>query len=151
MTSQVQLKQAIAIGCALQWRQTLLNAASEVQSAIDNYAGARLQVKAYTDTLGDTRSVYDLALSRYKAGTIDITKLLHLAQSVLEAENGYAQARGLTSQNLVGLYRSLGGGWEGVKLPAAGDDAFDKDGPDMWKTQPKLPSENPPADQGTNG
>ena len=108
VTSQVQLKQAIAIGCALQWRQALLNAASEVQSAIDNYAGARLQVKAYTDTLGDMRSVYDLALSRYKAGTIDITKLLHLAQSVLDAENGYAQSRGLASQNLVGLYRSLG-------------------------------------------
>jgi multidrug efflux system outer membrane protein len=150
VTSQVQLKQAVALGAALQWRQTLLNAAGQVQSALDNYAGARLQVKAYTETLSDTRNVYDLALSRYKAGTIDITKLLHLAQSVLEAESGYAQARGLTSQNLVGLYRSLGGGWESVRLPAAGDDAFDKDGPDMWKKQPKLPSENPPADQGTN-
>jgi outer membrane protein TolC len=143
VTSQVQLKQAVALGAALQWRQALLNAASQVQSALDNYAGARLQVKAYTDTLSDTRNVYDLALSRYKAGTIDITKLLHLAQSVLEAENGYAQARGLTSQNLVGLYRSLGGGWESVSVPAAGEDAFDKDGPDMWKRQPDLPSENP--------
>ena len=114
-----------------------------MQSAIDNYAGARLQVKAYTDTLGDVNSLYALALSRYKAGTIDITKLLHLAQSVLDAENGYAQARGLASQNLVGLYRSLGGGWESVQVPAAGGDAFDKDGPDMWKKQPKLPSENP--------
>ena len=70
---------------------------------------------------------------------------------MLDAENGYAQARGLASQNLVGLYRSLGGGWESVQVPAAGGDAFDKDGPDMWKKQPKLPSENPPAEQGTNG
>ena len=143
VTSQVQMKQAIAIGLALQWRQTLLNAASEVQSAIDNYAGARLQVKAYTETLSDTKSVYDLALSRFQAGTINMTQLLHLAQTVLDAENGYAQARGLASQNLVGLYRSLGGGWESVDVPAAGDDAFEKDGPDMWKKQPKLPSENP--------
>jgi outer membrane protein TolC len=153
VTSQVQLKQAVALGAALQWRLALLNAASQVQSALDNYAGARLQVKAYTETLSDTRNVYDLALSRYKAGTIDVTKLLSLAQYVLEAESGYAQARGLTSQNLVGLYRSLGGGWESASLPAAGEDAFDKDGPDMWKKQPKLPSENPPApaEQETNG
>jgi NodT family efflux transporter outer membrane factor (OMF) lipoprotein len=153
VTSQVQLKQAVALGAALQWRLALLNAASQVQSALDNYAGARLQVKAYTETLSDTRNVYDLALSRYKAGTIDVTKLLSLAQYVLEAESGYAQARGLTSQNLVGLYRSLGGGWESASLPAAGEDAFDKDGPDMWKTQPKLPDENPaePAEQPTQG
>ena len=74
-------------------------------------------------------------------------------KAVLEAESGYAQARGLTSQKLVGLYRSLGGGWESASLPAAGEDAFDKDGPDMWKKQPKLPSENPPApaEQETNG
>lgn len=143
VTSQVQLKQAVALGAALQWRQALLNAAGQVQSALDNYAGARLQVKAYTDTLSDLKNVYDLALTRYKAGTINITQLLQLAQYVLDAENGYAQARGLTSQNLVGLYRSLGGGWESVQLPAAGGDAFDKDGPDMWKKQPPLPSENP--------
>jgi len=152
VTSQVQLKHAVALGAALEWRQALLNAASQVQSAIDNYAGARLQVKAYTDTLSDVKNVYELALTRYKAGTINITQLLQLAQYLLDAENGYAQARGLASQNLVGLYRSLGGGWESQQVPAAGEDAFQKDGPDMWKKQPSLPSENPaPAQQEING
>jgi NodT family efflux transporter outer membrane factor (OMF) lipoprotein len=141
--SQVQMKQAIAIGFALQWRQTVLEAASQVQTALDNLAGARLQMKAYTETLGDTKSMYDLGLERYKAGTISITQLLQLAQIVLEAENGYAQARGQSSQNLVELYRSLGGGWDSVQVPAAGQDAFEQDGPDMWKKQPPLPSENP--------
>jgi outer membrane protein TolC len=141
--SQVQMKQAIAIGFALQWRQTVLEAASQVQTALDNLAGARLQMKAYTETLGDTKSMYDLGLERYKAGTISITQLLQLAQIVLEAENGYAQARGQSSQNLVELYRSLGGGWDSVQVPAAGQDAFESDGPDMWKKQPPLPSENP--------
>jgi outer membrane protein TolC len=121
----------------------VLEAASQVQTALDNLAGARLQMKAYTETLGDTKSMYDLGLERYKAGTISITQLLQLAQIVLEAENGYAQARGQSSQNLVELYRSLGGGWDSVQVPAAGQDAFESDGPDMWKKQPPLPSENP--------
>jgi multidrug efflux system outer membrane protein len=143
-TSQVQMKQAVALGIAFQWRETLLKAASEVQSAIGNYAGAREQMKAYAETLGDTQAIYDLGLARYKAGTISITQLLQLAQVVLEAENGYAQARGQASINMVELCRSLGGGWESAELPTTGRDAFREGGPDMWKEAPPNPPENPP-------
>ena len=154
VTSHVQMKQAIALGLAIAWRQTVLQAASEVQTAIDNYAGAREQLTDYTTTLDDMTVVYGLAISRYQAGTINITQLLQLATALLDAENSYTQARGLTAQNLVELYRSLGGGWESHQVPSAGQDAFEKDGPDMWGKQPALPDENsevPAEAQGTNG
>lgn len=143
-SSQVAQAEAVALDLAFQWRETVLKAATQVQSAIGNYAGARAQLEAFEQTLGDVRDAYELAMERYRAGTVNLSQLLQFAQTVLEAENGYAQSRGLTATNLVELYRSLGGGWESVPLPAVGEGAFDDKGPDMFRPVPPPPPENPP-------
>jgi multidrug efflux system outer membrane protein len=144
--SQVRQAQAVALEMEIQWRETVLMAASQVQTALGNYAAARAQLAEYEKTLKDVRTTYDLALARYRAGTVNLTQLLQFAQTVLEAENGYSQARGLAASNLVELYRSLGGGWENVPIPAVGEGAFSPDGPNMFASPPPLPEGNPPMD-----
>jgi NodT family efflux transporter outer membrane factor (OMF) lipoprotein len=145
--SQVRQAEALAREMEIQWRETVLKAASEVQTALGNYAGARAQLSEFEKTLLDVQDTYELALARYRAGTVNLTQLLQFAQTVLEAENGYAQARGLAASNLVELYRSLGGGWENVPIPAVGEGAFSASGPNMFASPPPLPDGNTPSEK----
>ncbi len=152
--NQVKQAQALAAVSEIQWRQAVLEAVGQVQSSLSNYAGSKRAMIDYRSGVGDTKTAYDLALARYKAGTIDLTQLLQFAQVVLNAENGLAQATGQTSQNLVELYRSLGGGWETQPIPYGGTDAFPDgsgvpDGRDFPPQDP--PKSSTPKDQGTGG
>jgi NodT family efflux transporter outer membrane factor (OMF) lipoprotein len=138
VTSQVQQKQAIAFRLAIRWKETVLKAASEVQSSLGNYGGALRQMRDYQTGLSDVQTGFDLVFARYKAGTVQLTDLLQYQQIVLQAETGYMQARGLAAQNLVDLYRTLGGGWETAEVPDSGRDAFEKNGPDLLAPMPSL-------------
>jgi NodT family efflux transporter outer membrane factor (OMF) lipoprotein len=137
-TSQVNQKQAIAFRLALRWKETVLKAASEVQTSLGNYAGAMRQMQAYQTGLSDIQLGFDSMTARYKAGTIQLNDVLDFQQEVLRVQVGFVQARGLAAQNMVELYRTLGGGWETAEIPDAGRDAFKKNGPDMLKTMPSL-------------
>jgi outer membrane protein TolC len=134
----VQQKQAIAFRLAIRWKETVLKAASEVQSSLGNYGGALRQMRDYQTGLSDVQTGFDLVFARYKAGTVQLTDLLQYQQIVLQAETGYMQARGLAAQNLVDLYRTLGGGWETAEVPDSGRDAFEKNGPDLLAPMPSL-------------
>lgn len=128
VVSQVQQAQAQSLVDELGYRQVVIKAVSEVETALSNYDGSRRAMLDYRAGLVDVTKAYQLALSRYKAGTIDLTQLLQFAQVVLTAQNGLAQATGQTSQNLVEIYRSLGGGWEANPVPYGGADVFGPDG-----------------------
>lgn len=143
--SQVKQAQALAVVAEIAWRQAVLEAVGQVQTSLTNYDGSRRAMFDYRAGVGDTKTAYELALARYKAGTIDLTQLLQFAQVVLDAETGLAQATGLTSQNLVELYRSLGGGWESDPVPFGGADSFtgEKGVPDGRHFPPQEPPKAP--------
>ena len=138
VTSQVDQKQAIAFRLAIRWKETVLKAASEVQTSIGNYAGAMGQMQAYQTGLDEIGAGFELMTARYKAGTIQLNDVLDFQQEVLRVQVGFVQSRGLAAQNMVELYRTLGGGWETAEVPDAGRDAFEKNGPDMLKSMPSL-------------
>ena len=116
----------------------MLKAASEVQTSIGNYAGAMGQMQAYQTGLDEIGAGFELMTARYKAGTIQLNDVLDFQQEVLRVQVGFVQSRGLAAQNMVELYRTLGGGWETAEVPDAGRDAFEKNGPDMLKSMPSL-------------
>ncbi len=138
ITSQIQQKKAVAFRLALRWKETVLKAASEVQTSLGNYAGAMGQLQAYQTGLDEISIAFDGVSARYTAGTIQLNDVLDFQQEVLRVQVGVVQARGLAAQNMVELYRTLGGGWETAEIPDAGRDAFDKNGPDMLKSMPSL-------------
>ena len=58
------------------------------------------------------QSSLDLAVIQYREGITDFTTVLTAQQALLSAEDSLASAMGNISMYLVGVYRSLGGGWE---------------------------------------
>ena len=57
------------------------------------------------------RSV-DLAVVQYREGATDFTTVLTAQQALLTEQDNLATTLGTIAQNLVGVYKALGGGWE---------------------------------------
>ena len=57
------------------------------------------------------RSV-DLAIIQYRDGATDFTRVLNSQQALSGQQDQSTVARGQIAQNLVSMYRALGGGWQ---------------------------------------
>jgi len=92
-----------------QFRQTVLNALSEMQLSLDSYNLSRRQQLIQQQQLAATEQALSLSQARFSAGNADFLELLDAQRDLLAARE--QQAR-LTQQNftrLVDLYRSFGG------------------------------------------
>jgi multidrug efflux system outer membrane protein len=113
---------ARAADALLQYQLAVVTAVNQVESSIASFNAARVVRSSYTDSAREIQAAFDLAFLQYRAGTIDITRLIQYLQAYVVARDGLAQAEGLMAQNCVELYRSLGGGWEMSPMPPAVDD-----------------------------
>ena len=94
------------------YRNTVLAAYSEVESAMAAYEGARSQVAYLRQSVAAATKASEIALSQYTDGVADYQRVLDSQRSLLATEAKLVQARQATSANLVALYKALGGGWQ---------------------------------------
>jgi NodT family efflux transporter outer membrane factor (OMF) lipoprotein len=118
--AESQTKQAL-----LSYEQDVLSALAEVESALAGFALSAQQRDLLTSGVKAARSAIDLATLQYQAGTLDFLTVLDAQQQVLVLEDELVQARGLTAETLVELYRSLGGGWTPGVVPPTPEDEDD--------------------------
>ena len=91
------------------FRQTVLNALSDMQLSLDSYNLSRRQQLIQQQQLAATEQAVSLSQARFNAGNADFLELLDAQRELLAARD--QQAR-LTQQNfsrLVEVYRSFGG------------------------------------------
>ncbi len=142
--SQVRAQEAVAKQAEIQYRATVLEAVSQVETAASNVGYARTTLDRLDSAVTDGLRGVGLAERQYAAGTIDLSRLIQYQRTVLDLQDSQAQAEGFFAQNLVELYRSLGGGWEPDPLPPPADEAYPKDDPD-GKGPPESPPSSPPS------
>ena len=53
----------------------------------------------------------NLVLTLYRTGLTDFQNVLDMERSLTQQQDALAQSEGAVSQNLIRIYRSLGGGW----------------------------------------
>jgi len=106
----------------LQYQLAVVRAVNQVEASITSFNAARRVQGSYTDAAREIQQAYDLAFMQYRAGTIDISRLIQFLQAFVEARDGLAQSEGLLAKSTVELYRSLGGGWDMDPMPPAVDD-----------------------------
>ena len=120
--ARVRQAKARAATAMLNYQLAVVTAVNQVEASIAGYVASRAALAQFAESERQISSAYDLAFMQYDAGTIDIGRLIEFLQAAVVARDGLAQASGLTAQNTVELYRSLGGGWECTPMPAAVDD-----------------------------
>jgi len=106
-TADAQQQEALA-----SYQKTVLGALSDVNTSLSNYnERQKFLINAQSETEKD-KHARDIAEERYKAGLTSYTDVLLADRITYEAQSRLVDARASASQDLVALYKSLGGGWQ---------------------------------------
>ena len=110
--AQISVEDAILEQTVLLYEQAVLRAIDEVETAMTTFIEQRLRLDAVQRSADWAREAFRLARGLYREGLIDFQDVLSVQMRLLTAEGNVAEASGLATQNLVGLYKALGGGWD---------------------------------------
>jgi NodT family efflux transporter outer membrane factor (OMF) lipoprotein len=111
LRQQVVVQEAIRDQAAANYTQTVLAALQEVENALVAVSRNRERDVALTRAVDSARIASQLARARYGAGLIDFQTVLDTDLTVLTVEESLARTRADGLLAVVGLYKSLGGGW----------------------------------------
>jgi NodT family efflux transporter outer membrane factor (OMF) lipoprotein len=98
------------------FKQTVLNAVREVDTAIDAYAAQQNRLRHLADALTAARKAVSLATERFDRGLTDSLNVIDAQRQEYEIEQQYVSAQENAAAQLVTLYKSLGGGWEDYQV-----------------------------------
>jgi NodT family efflux transporter outer membrane factor (OMF) lipoprotein len=97
---------------ALNYQNTVLEAAREVEDALAAYLRSQTRVGYLTDSVGDARRSVELALVQYRQGSTNYQRVLDTQRFLVRQEDQLAGTKGDVALNLIATYKALGGGWE---------------------------------------
>ena len=147
ITNLVRVQDARFQQLLITYQNTVLSAQREVEDNLIAFLRTQEQAKFLRESAEAALRSLDLAVLQYREGITDFTTVLTAQQALLSAEDSLANAMGNISLNLVGVYRSLGGGWEIREgqdfVPAATREQMEKR--TNWGNLLTPPSEAPPT------
>ena len=109
--SQVRAAEAVAEGSLAGWRQSILTALEEVESAIAARRAADARLTELLEAVDAANNAAILARSQYQAGLTDFQTLLTAESQLLSARNAAIAAEADRATAFVRLTQALGGGW----------------------------------------
>ncbi len=112
LTAGLRLARAQQAEAALHYRATVLNALREVEDSLVAFRSDREGRDRLAGELSAAEDTLHLATSRYAHGESDYLQVLDAQRSVEAARQQLVQADMALANDVIGLYRALGGGWE---------------------------------------
>ena len=95
----------------IRYQQTVLTSLEEVENALVACGKEEEHHSALAQSEAANRRAVDLADERYRSGLEDFLNVLEAQRSLLAAQDNLAQSERTMGQNIVRLYKALGGGW----------------------------------------
>jgi NodT family efflux transporter outer membrane factor (OMF) lipoprotein len=112
ITNNVRAQDARFQELLITYQNTVLRAQQDVEDNLSAFLRAQERAGYLALSTAAARKALDLAVKQYRQGIIDFTTVLVVQQSLLTEQDNLAVALGNIAGGLVGVYRSLGGGWE---------------------------------------
>jgi NodT family efflux transporter outer membrane factor (OMF) lipoprotein len=109
--ANIRIAEAGAKAAALAYAQTVLSALQETEDAMSGYQQEQLRLAQLDVATAEARRALELAQSRFQAGTVSFRDVLDAQSRLQQAEAAWTLSRAAAAENLVALYRALGGGW----------------------------------------
>ena len=94
------------------YEQTALNAFEEVENSLVAYAKEQERQRALQDAVTSSADSLHLANQLYTNGLASFLNVLDAERSCYRAEEALAHGQARVTQNLIALYKALGGGWQ---------------------------------------
>jgi NodT family efflux transporter outer membrane factor (OMF) lipoprotein len=115
----VSLQRVRAREAAVLYAGTVLNALQEVENARAAYDADQDRDARLGATVEQDRDALDLTRQRYGSGVASFIEVLDAERSLRQNELSRAQSATVVGEDLVSLYRALGGGWESTGVATA--------------------------------
>jgi NodT family efflux transporter outer membrane factor (OMF) lipoprotein len=95
------------------YQQAILAAFQDVEDALSTAEQNGRQYGFSREAYEQARAAYRLADLRFRVGTVDFLTVLEAQRTVFQAADALVQADAARYNAIVGVYRALGGGWDG--------------------------------------
>ena len=95
----------------IRYQSAILNALEEVQNALVNYSQEQERRDRLNQAVEQSQLAVDLATDQYRAGLVDFLAVLEAQRELYANEDQLVQSQASVTDNLIALYRALGGGW----------------------------------------
>lgn len=101
------------------YEKTALTAFEEVENALVAYAKEQVRRRSLEDAVQCSQDSLHLANQLYANGLSNFINVLDAERSLYQTEDALVQSDQSVTQNLIALYKALGGGWEKAAAPIA--------------------------------
>jgi len=108
----IEQQEALQEQALIAYRQTVLTALQEVESALIAAAKEQERRRALADAVAANRRAVSLAKTLYTEGQTDFLNVLDAQRSLFLTEETYVLSTSAVSTDLVALYKAIGGGWD---------------------------------------
>ena len=89
----------------------MLGAVRDVEDALARYLSEQQRFRALQGALASAQSSNVIAERQYRTGLVTYINVLSAQSTLLNAQDQLTQSRQALAQDLVSLYKALGGGW----------------------------------------
>ncbi|MGI9261413.1 MAG: efflux transporter outer membrane subunit [Woeseiaceae bacterium] len=110
--NNVRVQDARLQQALIQYRESVIQAAREVEDAMVAFSGSQRQDEILGKTVTSALRTESLATLRYKEGFADYQRVVDAQQALVAQQQRYVSNKGFAIRSLVQVYRALGGGWQ---------------------------------------
>lgn len=94
------------------YKQTILTAVKEVDTASSAYTAQADRLQHLNDALTASQQALSLATQRYDRGLTDMLNVIDAQRQEFDLEQQYIIAQQTEAEQFIALYKALGSGWE---------------------------------------
>jgi NodT family efflux transporter outer membrane factor (OMF) lipoprotein len=154
LVNNIRVQDARFQQLAYQYQNIVLGANAEAENAIIGFLKAQESVKYLATSTSAASESLGLVRDQYNAGKTDFNRVVSVEQLLTQQQDQLAVAQGSVANNLVLLYKALGGGWQirfnspAASQPIAATEQTAEPVPVPGATQaaPSQPALPPPPD-----
>ena len=100
------------------YEETVLMSFEDVENSLVAYAKEQIRRRSLEDAVTSSKDSLHLANQLYSNGLASFINVLDAERSLYQAEDALVQSDKAVTQNLISLYKALGGGWETLEQPS---------------------------------
>jgi outer membrane protein TolC len=112
LKNNIRVEDARLQQALIQYRETVLQAAREVEDSMVAFNGTLTQGEILGKGVVASQRSTELSMLRYKEGFADYQRVLDSQQRLFSQQQRFISNKGAAVRSLISLYRALGGGWQ---------------------------------------
>jgi NodT family efflux transporter outer membrane factor (OMF) lipoprotein len=110
--NRVRVQDARFQQLVVNYRNTVLRAAQEVENAMVAFLRSQDQVKFLSESVNAATRSVDLSMIQYREGLVDYQRVLDTQRFQSQEQDLLTEIKGSVVLNFIAMFKALGGGWQ---------------------------------------